>query len=479
MRQLVRYELLLIVLSALLGWSLLMSAPDSAIAQSEEQTNRTEQSDSETAQEPKIEQTDNGAEEPNQQANTTEGADEETQTSEAGQADTVAPQPSERPSRSEQFAQRQNREILEPTSDGPWQAIINILGALIVIGLGVILFLIVQQNREVSDRIERLESSEETWQGRLTKNEQEQKLQLERIRENISTNSDTLKTIEASHTETQSSLESLHSTLSEVEKRLAEHDLMFETLEDTESEPAGHIPTIDHGDPAELIQKAGDNVASLSQTYENGEPFPIISTEKLTPSQIALLILNRIASDIDAWKADTANSELIQTLAGANQVLKEKLKTIRAQSPPLVIPDVSEIDATTDAEYHEVKNACDSYVSRFEGMLLGYQLGCRIDEAEYNQFLPTFIKDRLCNGLARFVSFEQLDEKLAAILGFVQYEIIPIEIGKTKADSRVHDIEESQQTSYDPGTIVAVKVPGLRHTTTGEIVQKPVVIRGE
>ena len=103
----------------------------------------------------------------------------------------------------------------------------------------------------------------------------------------------------------------------------------------------------------------------------------------------------------------------------------------------------------------------------------------KIAETEYNQFIPQFIKDRLFNGVARFLSFEQLPEHLDQCLQLVGYEVVPIEIGKTQADARMHDIQSSRQTGVTPGTIVEVIVPGLRRKVNGEIIQKPVVIRGE
>ena len=136
-------------------------------------------------------------------------------------------------------------------------------------------------------------------------------------------------------------------------------------------------------------------------------------------------------------------------------------------------------DVSTETTYNEFKNKCNAYVSRYAELFVGYQLERQIAETEYNQFIPQFIKDRLFNGVARFLSFEQFPEHLDQYLQLVGYEVVPIEIGKTKADARLHDIQASRQTGVDPGTIVEVVLPGLRRQADGEIVQKPVVIRGE
>ena len=64
-------------------------------------------------------------------------------------------------------------------------------------------------------------------------------------------------------------------------------------------------------------------------------------------------------------------------------------------------------------------------------------------------------------------------------LQIVGYEVVPIKIDKTKADARLHDIQASRQTNAESGTIVEVVLPGLQQKADGEIIQKPVVIRGE
>ena len=68
---------------------------------------------------------------------------------------------------------------------------------------------------------------------------------------------------------------------------------------------------------------------------------------------------------------------------------------------------------------------------------------------------------------------DTLSKKLDKFLQLVDLEIIPIEIGKTEADSRLHDIQESQQTDVKRGTIAEVTQPGLMQKTDRAIVQKP------
>ena len=233
-----------------------------------------------------------------------------------------------------------------------------------------------------------------------------------------------------------------------------------------------------------IIQEAQAKVESLAQVYENGEPIDIIEIDDPTPSQNALMILDWIARTIEDWaneleQSGTANPDLIQTLGFANQIIKDKLKEVRGPAPPLPEPLNPHTNVSTETAYNELENKCTAYVSRYEGLLVGYQLGRQMAETEYNQFIPQFIKDRLFNGIARFIKFERLPKQLEELLQFVGYEVVPIEIDKTQADARLHDIQSSRQANAESGTIVEVVLPGLQQRADGEIVQKPVVIRGE
>ena len=233
-----------------------------------------------------------------------------------------------------------------------------------------------------------------------------------------------------------------------------------------------------------IIQETQAKVETLAQVYENGEPIDSIEIDDPTPSQKALMILNWIARTIEDWtheleQSGTANPDLIQTLGFANQDIKDKLKEVRGPAPPLLEPLDPDTDVSTDTAYNEFQNKCTAYVSRYEGLLVGYQLGRKIAKTEYNQFIPQFIKDRLFNGVARFLSFEQFPEHLDQCLQLVGYEVVPIEIGETEADTHLHHIQASRQTGVAPGTIVEVISPGLRRKVNGEIVQKPVVICGK
>ena len=253
-----------------------------------------------------------------------------------------------------------------------------------------------------------------------------------------------------------------------------------------ESAHVPELPSIDYRQEAKTtVQQTNERVSELERAYKDGGAIDFINIENPTPSQNVLLILNWVVITIREWKNELEQSgktdrNLIDTLTYREQDIKEKLKAIRGEKTP--VPDSLELetDIYTDTELNEIQKECSYHIAWFEGRLFGYEERVEINNLEeYDQFIPQFIKDRLFNGVSRFVPFDQLPEQLEQCLQLVRYEIVPIEIGKTQADARVHDIQGSRQTNGECGTVVEVILPGLRRVADGEIIQKPVVIRGE
>ena len=315
------------------------------------------------------------------------------------------------------------------------------------------------------------------FQGKLNETRQEWEEQLKYVNQQGKDNTQTLEEMVLNHSAIRGEQEILQKGLSKLGNRLDGLELTLANM-GPDSVPDKTV------DVEAIIQKAQARVESLAKLYENGEPIDFIEIEDPTPSQNALMILNWITRTIEGWtneleQSGTANPNLIQTLEFANQAIKDKLKAVRGAAPPLPEPLNPDTDVSTDAAYHEFKNKCTAYVAWYEGLLVGYQVGRQTAATDYNQFIPQFIKDRLFNGVARFVKFDQLPKQIDEFLQIVGYEVVPIEIGKTRADARVHDIQSSRQAKAKSGTIVEVVLPGLQRKTDGEIIQKPVVIRGE
>ena len=373
---------------------------------------------------------------------------------------------------------QRSHNTLVGSLDSPTQIYTIIFGTAIVLGFALVIFLVMRMVRQLRGE---LDASERLLQNRFNNSEQRWDGELKHIRQRGKDDTQKLEEMVSNYSTIRNEQNEFKNILSKHGNRLDGFELTLVNL-DLEKVPD---KTVDEQPQLEEIsQEARAQVESLVRTYENGEPIHWIDIENPTPSQITLQILNWMARSIEDWKdglekSDTANPDLIQTLGYANQAIKDKLKEIRGPAPPVPEFPEMETDVNTDAAYNKFQNECTAYVSRYEGLLIGFQLGRTIDETEYNQFIPQFIKDRLFNSVARFIKFDRLPEQLDEYLQLVGYEAVPIEIGKTQADARIHDIQGSQQANDSPGTVVEVVLPGLQRIDDGEIIQKPIVIRGE
>ena len=370
------------------------------------------------------------------------------------------------------------RIALQDSSDNPFQTYTMIFGMLIALTFIVVIFLGIRMVGQLKNDVA---SVGNTFQNKLNSSNQRWERQLKHIRQYDKDNTQKLEEIVLNHSALYNEQKDLQNTLSKLGNRL---DGLEPTLMNLDLDKVPNKTVDDQLQLEKISQKAQTQIELLAQTYENGEPIDLIDIEDPTPSQITLHLLNRMVHSIGDWKndleqSDTANPDLIQALGYANQALKDKLKGIRGPAPP--VPELPEVetDVNTNAMYNEFQNKCTAYVSRYEGLLIGLQLGCKIDEKEYDQFIPQFVKDRLFNSVARFIKFDQLPEQLDEYLQLVGYKVVSTEIGKTQADARIHDIQSSQHTNDEPGTVVEVVLPGLQRIDNSEIIQKPVVIRGE
>ena len=228
----------------------------------------------------------------------------------------------------------------------------------------------------------------------------------------------------------------------------------------------------------EVIQNARQRVMELERNYRNGKPIDLDNVFPSTQSQKAILNLNTIASDLCQWTNElkqTGETDLLNTLTYAKKTIKDKLKTIRQGNSPSPKTLHLPTDVSTDAEVNRIRNECADYVSGFEGILRNYELEREVDPSICEQF----VKNQLFNNLTRLMPPDVLFEKLDKFLQLVDLEIVPIEIGETAVDSRVHEIQGSKQTGFERGRVTDIIQPGLMKKSDGAIVQKPVVIRGE
>lgn len=368
----------------------------------------------------------------------------------------------------EELEQSEVESNVFQTFIGP--VIIALAVVLLFTAIAYIIFRTVQQWRTMHDTIESLPISLQSIQN-IESNTNSLK-QIEIGRESIQSNQEK---IENSLQTTNRKIDNIISFLQKSEERHAE-----KTIE-PEAEP---VPRDYQREVDREIQDAEQKVVILQDAYKDGLSIYLDSPEEITQSQEVMISLNWIEYNLRDWiseldESGSANIDLIQRLNSANQDIRNKLKEIRGDEHPTPrqLEHVGAVDNET--EFHELQIKCNSHVAHFKGMLYGYEIQCKLDKEYYDDYIPKFIKDNLFNGVAKYLDTEQPPEELCKFLAIADYEIIPLEIGKTQADAHYHDIQKSRQSSGEHGTIVEIILPGLQRISNGDIVQKPVIIRGE
>ncbi len=368
--------------------------------------------------------------------------------------------------------------VLEIPQDNLLQTIVLIFGVLTILAFAVFIFLGMRINKQ---HLNRLDARDQSWQNRFNESQQQLNGRLQPIIKQGIDMTQKLEKIESNRSGISQKQEQFLSTLAKLESRIDDIELNILSVEpDPETDSI-----IDYQSQiASIVQEAQDWMDDLADAYRNGEPIDLDEIENPSPSQKAILLLNSLARDLHLWKTELeqsgqTDSNLIDTLTYRETDIRDKLNEIRGDRTPTPKQLQEPTDVSTDTELDDFQNQCNVDIGRFEGILSGYEQGREVDLAACDEFILQFIKDRLFNGVARFVPFDKLPEQLDRFLQFVGYEVVPIEIGKTKVDARMHEIQGSRQTGVEPGTIAEVVLPGLQRKTDGEIVQKPVVIRGE
>lgn len=227
-----------------------------------------------------------------------------------------------------------------------------------------------------------------------------------------------------------------------------------------------------------IIREAQQQVMKLARSYRDGEPIDLDNIFPSTPNQKVLLNLNTIACNLRQWISElkqTEQADILQILKYAEMAIKGELKTIRGATIPSPKTLDLSTDVSTDTGLDRIRHECHDCVTNFKGILRSYELECEVDPSICEQF----VKNRLFNNLTPYITSDVLSEKLDKYLQLVDLEIVPIKVGVTQVDSRIHDIQDSKNTGVDIGTVAAIIKPGLVKKTDGTIVQKPVVIRGE
>lgn len=363
----------------------------------------------------------------------------------------------------------------EPSTAEPNPVIAWFWEFLVILGVSIILAALVFLGFQTVRQQKALQEEKKEWNATSHQLRQDLTSRLARVEKVGRHNASELK-------ETREAQENLRDSLAQTHTRL--HNLEAAPQDAASDEATEDTLYIYRREAETAVRDAQERVSVLARAYREGQPIELGELETPTPSQTVLGVLNMLASDIGKWRTEVGQSgkahpELVDVLTYREADITDRLQAIRGESPPSPPPLSVEIERITDAELENIPRACAIYEARFEGMLIGYELGREVDVEEYNTFFPQFTADILFNSVARYMPFAELSQRMDKFLHLVGYEIVPIEIGRTRADSRVHEIQGSRQTGDEPGTIVEVVSPGLQQKGGATIVQKPVVIRGE
>jgi uncharacterized protein YlxW (UPF0749 family) len=371
---------------------------------------------------------------------------------------------------------KNNFNALEDPSDNAFKIFV-IIAAFIALLSAFVIFWGIRLGRQQ----ETLDNNQQQWQRKFNNSEQNWNGHLQLISQQNEERTQKLEEIESNQSLISNELKTFQNTIVSVESRLEE---LAQTVADLESDRETNI-TPDNAvvyqvDIESTVLEMQTRIEELARAYRNGEPIDLDYIEAPIPSHNVVLNINWIGRNITEWiteleQSTAANKDLIQTLKIAEQTIKDKLKTIRAES----MPALKLINLETNMELGDLRDQSVIYSAQLEGVLIGYELGRKVDEVGSEQIIPQFIKNQLFNNVANHIPHDQLQEQLDRFLRLADYEIIPIEVGITEADSRVHDIQGSKQTGVKRGTVAEIIQPGLIQKTDRTIVQKPVVIRGE
>lgn len=345
-------------------------------------------------------------------------------------------------------------------------------------------FVIFWRRPSVQQQRSMLDENKQSWRDELKGSLQSRDERLTRISRQGDERTQKLEKMESNQSTISNRLEKLHNIIDGIKSRLNDLDLTVANLEpEIETDVTPDDMVIYQVDVESTILETQARSEELVRAYRDGEPIDLGYIETPIPSRNVVLNLNWIARAITEWiteleQSTPVNQALIQTLKYAEQTIKTKLKTIREESMPALKPFNLE-NLETEAELGDIRDQAITYPAQLEGILIGYEIGRKVDEVGSDQIIPQFIKDQLFNDVARHIRHDQLQEQLDGFLKLVDYEVIPVEVGITEADSRIHEIQDSRQMGVRRGTVAEVISPGLMQKTDRIIVRKPVVIRGE
>ena len=323
--------------------------------------------------------------------------------------------------------------------------------------------------------------SEQRLESKINHNQQNLESRLHFISQQGKGNTEKLEETASIYSTIHNELTKFQSEITEFESHFNNIDKTLEELKvDRETPIIPDNSQVDEMDAETTVLQTLERSEELELAYKNGEPIDLNNIDMTKKSHNKMWDLNWIAWTLREWKTEleqstTENQDIIRTLKYAEHAIKEKLKTIREESMIKLKP----YNLETDLGLDDLQTYSIVYPAQLKGILIGYELAREINEEEVEQYIKQFVRNDLFNNVAKHIPHDQLQEQFERFLQLADFKVIPIEVGKTEADSLYHDIQGSKQTDVKRGTVAEVITPGLLQKTDNSIVQKPVVIRGE
>ena len=238
----------------------------------------------------------------------------------------------------------------------------------------------------------------------------------------------------------------------------------------------------------EAVQNAfQDQLAKLERDYNEGYGLNLLDwdMDTLSESEIAILLLNLMVSEVIVWRKETGRAtpgteQLVQVLDEVDTRLRRTLKQTRGVSTPAptLFPDLL---AESKRDLEKIQNECDAYLQRFAGKLIEQEKkhAEKIEVLIFKKFLIEFIRDFLFVEVVGSTQGNALPERLNWFLELVDSEVIPIEVGETKVSPKHHKVKDARSCEFETGTIVEVVKAGLQSKDGKRVSQMAVVIEAE
>ena len=236
-----------------------------------------------------------------------------------------------------------------------------------------------------------------------------------------------------------------------------------------------------------LYEKFHSDLEQLENDYNNGSGILLDNWDynELSEEEAAVLVLNLMVNEIVSWKKSAKQgTDTKETLATKLEEIEEELKQTLKQTRGMTAPSPTLFPdrvASSEEDLVDIQRDCETYLERFTDKLskLELQHAEKVKLPAFKRFLVEFVRDKLYPIIVEFSSLESVQSRLNWFLDLVDCELIPIEPGKTKISSDLHEVREKRPSDCETDTVVEVISPGIQSKDGSRIIQSAVVVQSE